>query len=36
VVNGRVLGEGDAAGVSSEMLTLTNGDQAEILLFDIA
>ncbi len=36
VVNGRVLSEGDAAEVSSEMLTFTNGDQAEVLLFDIA
>ncbi len=36
VVNGRVLSEGDAAEVSSEMLTLTNGDRAEILVFDIA
>jgi len=36
VVNGRVLSAGDAAEVSSEMLTVTNGDQAEILVFDIA
>ena len=36
VVNGRVLSAGDAAEVSREMLTLTNGDQAEILVFDIA
>ncbi len=36
VINGRVLVAGDAAEVSSEMLTLTNGDQAEILVFDIA
>jgi hypothetical protein len=36
VVNGRVLSEGDAAEVSSEMLTFTNGDRAEILVFDIA
>ena len=36
VINGRVLSEGDAAEVNSEMLTFTNGDQAEILVFDIA
>lgn len=36
VVNGRVLGEGDAAEVNSEMLTFTNGEQAEVLVFDIA
>ena len=36
VINGRVLSEGDAAEVTSEMLTLTNGDGAEVLVFDIA
>lgn len=36
VVNGRVFSEGDAAEVSGEMLTLINGNQAEILVFDIA
>ena len=35
VINGRVLSEGDAAEVTSEMLTLTNGDGAEVLVFDI-
>ncbi|HUR34965.1 MAG TPA: pirin family protein [Vicinamibacterales bacterium] len=36
VVNGRVLAEGDAASVSDEMVTFTNGEQAEVLVFDIA
>ena len=36
VVNGRVLTEGDAAAVSDEVLTLTNGEHAEVLVFDIA
>ena len=36
VVNGRVLTEGDAAAVSDEVITLTNGEHAEVLLFDIA
>jgi quercetin 2,3-dioxygenase len=36
VVNGRVLGEGDAASVSDEMVTLTNGEHAEVLVFDMA
>ena len=36
VINGRVLSEGDAAEVTSEMLTLTSGDGAEVLVFDIA
>jgi redox-sensitive bicupin YhaK (pirin superfamily) len=36
VVNGRVLSEGDAAAISDEMVTLTNGEQAEVLLFDLA
>ena len=36
VVNGRVLTEGDAAAVSDEIITLTNGEHAEVLLFDIA
>jgi redox-sensitive bicupin YhaK (pirin superfamily) len=36
VVNGRLLGEGDAASVSGEMITLTNGERAELLVFDIA
>jgi quercetin 2,3-dioxygenase len=35
VVNGRLLGEGDAASVSEEMVTLTNGERAEVLVFDI-
>ena len=36
VVNGRVLSEGDAASVSDETITFTNGEKAEVLLFDIA
>jgi len=36
VVNGRVLAEGDAAAVADEMVTLTNGEQAEVLVFDLA
>ena len=36
VVNGRVLTQGDAAAVSDEIITLTNGEHAEVLLFDIA
>ena len=36
VVNGRVLSEGDAASVLDEMVTLTNGEHAEVLIFDIA
>ena len=36
VVNGQVLGEGDAAQVSEELITMTNGEQAEVLVFDIA
>jgi redox-sensitive bicupin YhaK (pirin superfamily) len=35
VVNGQVLGEGDAAQVSEELITMTNGEQAEVLVFDI-
>jgi len=35
VVNGRVLVEGDAAAVSDEGLTLTNGEHAELLVFDL-
>lgn len=35
VVNGRVLGEGDAAAVSDETVTLTNGEHAEVLVFDV-
>jgi redox-sensitive bicupin YhaK (pirin superfamily) len=35
VVNGEVLGEGDAAQVSEELITMTNGEQAEVLVFDI-
>jgi len=36
VVNGRVLSEGDAAAVSGETITFTNGDKAEVLVFDLA
>ena len=36
VVNGQVLASGDAAAVTGETITLTNGDQAEVLVFDIA
>jgi len=36
VVNGRVLSEGDAAAISDEVITLTNGEQAEVLVFDLA
>jgi redox-sensitive bicupin YhaK (pirin superfamily) len=36
VVNGRVLDAGDAAAVSDEAITLTNGEQAEVLVFDLA
>ena len=36
VVNGRLFGEGDAAAVSEEAVTLTNGEHAEVLLFDVA
>lgn len=35
VVNGQLLGEGDAAAVSGELITVTNGEQAELLVFDI-
>lgn len=35
VVNGSVLVEGDAAAVSDESIVLTNGDNAEVLVFDI-
>jgi hypothetical protein len=30
-----VLEEGDAAMVSEEAITLTNGEHAEVLLFDV-
>jgi hypothetical protein len=33
--NGRVLSEGDAAAVSDETITFTNGDKAELLVFDL-
>jgi len=36
VVNGRVLSEGDAATISDEVITLTNGEKAEVLVFDLA
>jgi redox-sensitive bicupin YhaK (pirin superfamily) len=36
VVNGRVLQEGDAAAVNDEVITLTNGERAEVLIFDLA
>ena len=36
VVNGRELAEGDAAAVTDEPITLTNGEHAEVLVFDIA
>ena len=35
-VNGRVLSEGDAASVRDETITFTNGEGAEVLLFDLA
>lgn len=35
VVNGRVLVAGDGAAITDEMITLTNGEQAEVLLFDL-
>ena len=35
VVNGHVLVEGDGAAISEEFVTLTNGEQAEVLLFDL-
>ena len=36
-VNGRVLGAGDAATLDGEAaLTLSNGEQAEVLVFDLA
>jgi redox-sensitive bicupin YhaK (pirin superfamily) len=35
VVNGQVLEEGDAAAVHDESITLTNGEHAEVLVFDI-
>jgi len=31
-----VLSEGDAASVSDETITFTNGEGAEVLLFDLA
>jgi redox-sensitive bicupin YhaK (pirin superfamily) len=36
VVNGRVLSDGDAAAISDEVITLTNGERAEVLVFDLA
>ncbi len=36
VINGQVLSAGDAAAISGETITLTNGSQAEVLLFDLA
>ena len=36
VINGRELAEGDAAAVTDEPITLTNGEHAEVLVFDIA
>ncbi|MGC4083529.1 MAG: hypothetical protein QM736_15815, partial [Vicinamibacterales bacterium] len=35
VVNGNLLVEGDAAAVGGEHVTLTNGDDAEVLVFDL-
>lgn len=35
IVNGRVLVAGDGAAITDEMITLTNGEQAEVLLFDL-
>ena len=35
VVNGRVLVAGDGAAITDEMITLTNGEQSEALLFDL-
>jgi len=31
-----VLSDGDAAAISDEVITLTNGEQAEVLVFDLA
>lgn len=36
VVNGSLLVEGDSAAVGGELVTLTNGEGAEVLLFDLA
>jgi quercetin 2,3-dioxygenase len=36
VVNGCVLGEGDAASIAGELITLSNGERAEVLIFDVA
>jgi len=35
VVNGHKLDDGDAAAISEEVITLTNGEQAEVLVFDL-
>jgi hypothetical protein len=35
-VNGQVLQAGDAAAISGESITLTNGENAEVLVFDVA
>jgi len=35
VVNGNVLSEGDAVSVSQEAITFTNGEGAEVLVFDL-
>ena len=36
VVNGTLLSAGDAAAISEELVTLTNGERAEVLVFDMA
>ena len=36
VVNGQLLAGGDAAAISGETITLTNGEGAEVLVFDVA
>jgi redox-sensitive bicupin YhaK (pirin superfamily) len=36
VVNGRLLTEGDGAAVADELITLSNGERAEVLIFDVA
>jgi redox-sensitive bicupin YhaK (pirin superfamily) len=36
VVNGTLLTEGDAASIHGELITLTNGEGAEVLVFDLA
>jgi redox-sensitive bicupin YhaK (pirin superfamily) len=35
-VNGKVLNDGDGAAISGEAITLTHGERAEVLVFDLA